>query len=151
VKGGPDAGDGHVPLARRGVDLSYRTLHRFAVASCGYGRRQATVRVADGEPGTEVQVAFAQDAWSSATGRRRVAPALIFTACYSRHNFVFLTHHQTTEAVIKGFEAAWAFFGGVFRVVIPDNMSPVVVTADATEPALHRRVLGVLPVPGLLH
>ncbi len=44
----------HVLLARRGVDVAYRTLHRLAVASCGYGRRQATVRVADGEPGTEV-------------------------------------------------------------------------------------------------
>jgi transposase len=63
-----------------------------------------------------------------------VVYALIFTACYSRHNFVFLTYHQTIEATIEGFEAAWAFFGGVFAVVIPDNMSAIVVDADATEP-----------------
>ncbi len=126
----------HILLARRGVDVPYRTLHRFAVAKAGYGRRQATVRVADGEPGMEVQVDFGKMGLIAdpATGRRRVVHALIFTACYSRHNFVFLTHHQTTEAVIEGFEAAWAFYGGVFRVVVPDNMSPIVVTADATEP-----------------
>jgi transposase len=63
-----------------------------------------------------------------------VTYALIFTAVYSRHNFVFLTHHQTIGATIAGFEAAWEFFGGVFKVVIPDNMSAIVVEADATEP-----------------
>jgi hypothetical protein len=45
-----------------------------------------------------------------------------------------LTHHQTIQATIAGFEAAWAFFNGVFKVVIPDNMSPIVVEADACEP-----------------
>jgi transposase len=56
------------------------------------------------------------------SGKRRVTHALIFTACYSRHCFVYLTQRQTMEQVIAGFEAAWAFFGGVFRVVIPDNL-----------------------------
>ncbi len=69
-----------------------------------------------------------------ANGRNRVAHALIFTACYSRHCFVWLTFRQTTEAVIDGFEAAWAFFAGVLRVVIPDNMSPIVIEAGAYEP-----------------
>ena len=41
--------------------------------------------------------------------------ALIFTAVYSRHMFVWPTFPQTTAAVIAGFEAAWTFFGGVFR------------------------------------
>lgn len=50
--------------------------------------------------------------FDSATGRNRIAQALIFTACYSRHCFVWLTFAQTTEAVIEGFEAAWRFFGG---------------------------------------
>jgi transposase len=34
------------------------------------------------------------------------------------------------EAVIAGSEAAWRAFGGVFRVVIPDNLKPVVTKAD---------------------
>ena len=53
------------------------------------------------------------------SGRNKVCWALIFTSCYSRHCFVWLSFRQSTEAVIAGFEAAWAFFGGVFKVVIP--------------------------------
>src|SRR6476469_6131715 len=38
----------HGKLERRGVAVPYRTLHRFAVQRCGFGRRRATLRVADG-------------------------------------------------------------------------------------------------------
>lgn len=123
-------------LARRGVVVPHRTLHRFAVARCGYKARVETVRVADGEPGVELQVDYGRMGLVAdpVAGRNRVTYALIFTACYSRHCFVWLTHRQTIEATIAGFEAAWAFFDGVFRVVIPDNMSPIVSAADACEP-----------------
>jgi hypothetical protein len=50
---------------------------------------------------------------------------------------VWLTVSQATGAVIEGFEMAWAFFGGVFAVVIPDNMGAIVVHADAVEPRLN--------------
>lgn len=45
-------------LSRRGVVVPYRTLHRFCVQCCGFGRGGTTVRVADGEPGHECQVDF---------------------------------------------------------------------------------------------
>ena len=32
--------------------------------------------------------------------------------------------------MIAGFEAAWEFFGGVFAVVIPDNMAAIVDKAN---------------------
>jgi hypothetical protein len=48
----------HGKLARLRVVVPYRTLHRFAVARCGFGRRRPTVRVADGEPGVECQLDF---------------------------------------------------------------------------------------------
>src|SRR5262249_12600680 len=70
-------------------------------------------------------------------GRNRICWALLFTACYSRHQFLWLTFRQTTEAVIDGFEAAWVFFGGVFRIVIPDNLAAIVEHADALEPRLN--------------
>lgn len=60
--------------------------------------------------------------------------ALIFTAVFSRHMFVWLSFAQTQQAVIDGCEAAWEFFGGIFRVLIPDNLSPVVANADAINP-----------------
>jgi transposase len=123
-------------LGRRGVVVPYRTLHRFCVQCCGFGRGRTTVRVADGEPGHECQIDFGKLGLvhDPATGRRRITHALIFTAVYSRHMFVWLTFAQTLDAVVAGCEAAWAFFGGVFRVLIPDNMSPVVADADAVNP-----------------
>ena len=147
VRAWVSGGDGQDPLsivkieqllARRGVRVPYRTLHRFAVERCGFRVKTTTVRVADGEPGVECQLDFAQLGllFDAETGRRRRVHALIFTAVVSRHMFVWLTYAQTLTAVIAGCEAAWAFFGGVFRVLIPDNLKPVVVGADAVNPRL---------------
>ena len=103
-----------------------RTLQRFAAECCGPRRgRRATVRVADGEPGGELQVDFGRMGlvFDPAAGRNRVCWALIFTACVSRHCYVQLSFTQTTAAVIEGFEAAWAFFGG-YAGVGPAEKSP---------------------------
>jgi transposase len=126
----------HGKLARRGVTVPYRTLHRFAVERCGFGHRRPTVRVADGAPGVECQLDFGRLGLipDAGAGRRRVAHALIFTAVYSRHMFVWLSFAQTLTAVIAGSEAAWAWFGGVFRVLVPDNLSPVIADADPVNP-----------------
>jgi len=125
-------------LARQGVKVPYRTLHRFAAERCGFGAKTTTVRVADGEPGVECQVDFGHLGYlvDPETGRRRKVHALIFTAVVSRHMFVWLTYSQTLAAVIAGCEAAWGFFGGCFKVLIPDNLKPVVTEADAVNPRL---------------
>jgi transposase len=146
VSGGECDGVKHVPLsivkieellARQGVRVPYRTLHRFAVERCGFSSgRGTTVRVADGEPGVECQLDFAGMGLllDPETGRRRKVHALIFTAVLSRHMFVWLTYRQTLDAVIAGCEAAWGFYGGAFKVLIPDNLTPVVPKADAVNP-----------------
>ena len=123
-------------LARKGVVVAYRTLNRFATERCGFGQRKTTVRVDDGEPGAELQVDFGRMGLvpDPVGGGRRMTEALIFTACYSRHCFVWLSHRQTTAAVVGGFEAAWVFFGGVFAVVIPDNLKAIVTEADDVDP-----------------
>jgi len=123
-------------LQRRGVVVPYRTLHRFCVRCCGFGRSGETVRVADGDPGVEVQVDFGQLGLlhDPVSGRRRLTHALIFTAVYSRHMFVWLSVSQTVEAVIVGCQRAWEFFGGCFPVLVPDNMAAVVADADAVNP-----------------
>jgi transposase len=125
-------------LARQGCVVPYRTLHRFAVERCGFRVKTLTVRVNDGEPGVECQVDFAQLGFivDVETGKKRRVHALIFTAVLSRHMFVWLTYSQTLAAMIAGCEAAWTFFGGVFRVLIPDNLKAVVTKADAVNPRL---------------
>jgi hypothetical protein len=124
-------------LERRGVMVPYRTLHRFCAERCGYGRTAATtVRVADGEPGGECQLDFGYLGllFDPVSGRQRKVHALIFTAVYSRHMFVWVSFTQTLAAFIAGCEAAWVFFGGVFKVLVPDNASAVVADADAVNP-----------------
>jgi len=118
--------------------VPYRTLHRFATERCGFRPRDTTVRVLDGEPGVECQIDFAQMGFitDKDSGRRRKVHALIFTAVLSRHMFVHLSYSQTLTEVIAGSEAAWVFFGGVFKVLIPDNLKPVVTDADAVNPRL---------------
>jgi transposase len=125
-----------VLLERRGVTVPYRTLHRFCVERCGFGRTASTVRVADGEPGAECQLDFGYLGMLAdpVTGRQRKVHALIFTAVYSRHMFVWLSFTQTLAAFIAGCEAAWVFFGGVFKVLVPDNASAIVAGADAVNP-----------------
>lgn len=125
-------------LARQGCRVPYRTLHRFATERCGYRVSKATVRVADGDPGVELQVDFGYMGYllDPGSGRRRKVHALILTAVYSRHMFVWLSFSQTLAAVIAGCEAAWGFFGGVFKVLIPDNLKPVVTDADPVNPRL---------------
>jgi len=132
----------HELLGRQGVVVPQRTLHRYALDELGVGRsaRSSTVRVNDGKPGDELQVDFGKLGRipDPETGRQRDLWALIFTPAVSRFSFVWLTHRQTTEDVVAGFEAAWVFFGGVFATVIPDNMKTIVVGADPLEPRLNQ-------------
>ena len=127
-------------LARQGVVVAERTLHRFAAERCG--GKKVTTPVDDGPPGGELQIDFGDLGLIPAgDGRRRKLRALVFTACFSRYMFVYLTFSMTLEEVIAGCEDAWEFFGGVFRVAVPDNMSPVVASADAVNPRLTREWL----------
>jgi transposase len=123
-------------LAREGVSVPERTLQRFCAQ---HGRRnhpRDTVRVADGEPGHELQTDFGRMGvlYDPVTERRRVVHALILVAVWSRFMFVWLSFGQRTTDVIEGLEHAWEFFGGVFPILIPDNLTPVVVEAEPTEP-----------------
>ena len=104
-------------LVRRGVKVPDRTLQRFCSEKFTKPRNN-TVRVADGEPGQELQTDFGRMGmlFDPYTNRRRVVHALIVVAVWSRHM------------------SAWTFFEGVFAILIPDNLSPVVTKADPTNP-----------------
>lgn len=125
-------------LRRRGVVVPYATLWRFASGELGFGQTRATIPVADCGPGEEVQL---DTGWMcllkpDLTGRRRRFRAWIFTAVRSRHRFVYPVFRETTQTAIEACEAAWAFFGGVFKVVIPDNTKTIVQTADPLSPKM---------------
>ena len=90
-----------VLLERRGITVPYRTLHRFCVERCGFGRTAATVRVADGEPGAECQIDFGYLGLLAdpVTGRQRKVHALIFTAVlFAAHVRVAVLHPDAGRA-----------------------------------------------------
>jgi transposase len=124
-------------LVRQGVHIPYPTLHRFAVLELQFGKTATTIPVVDGEPGHEVQLDTGWVGWLTLPhGTRRRFRAWIFTAVRSRHRFVYPTFEETTARAIEACEAAWEFFGGVFKVVIPDNTKAIVAHADPLAPRL---------------
>jgi transposase len=130
-------------MLRHGVDVPYSTLHRFAAVELGFGRPTVTMPVVDGEPGEELQV---DTGWMTLLepgedGKRRRIRAWIFTPSVSRHRFVWPCFRETTETAIEACERAWEFYGGVFRVLVPDNTKAIVTKADPLEPLLSQAFL----------
>ena len=124
-------------LVRQGVSIAYPTLHRFAVLELQFGKTATTIPVLDGEPGQELQLDTGWVGRLTLPERRwRRFRAWIFTAVRSRHRFVYPTFEETTTRAIEACEAAWAFFGGIFTVLIPDNTKAIVQRADPLLPRI---------------
>jgi len=124
-------------LVRQGVEITYPTLHRFAVLELQFGKTATTIPVLDGEPGQEVQIDTGWVGWLTLPERqRRRFRAWIFTAVRSRHRFVYPTFEETTARAIDACEAAWDFFGGIFNVIIPDNTKAIIIDADPLTPRI---------------
>jgi transposase len=123
-----------------GVVVPVRTLQRFIAEELGRDGRVSTVRVVDSPPGQILEVDFCElGVWlDRSTGERRKLHALVCVANFSRHQFVWPCPSQTRQDVIEGLEAAWAFFGGVFAVMVTDNMSVVVDVPDPVSPRLNQ-------------
>ena len=127
-------------LVRQGIEIAYPTLHRFAVLELQFGKTATTIPVLDGEPGQELQLDTGWVGWLTLTERkRRRFRAWIFTAVRSRHRFVYPTFEETTARAIEACDAAWDFFGGVFKVIIPDNTKAIIIDADRWRRASRRR------------
>ena len=129
-------------LAREGFVVAYTTLRRFAHDELGWRERPVTVRVDDPPAGDEAQVDFGEMGYvKDDEGRRRKLWVLLVTLSLSRYTFVWPTFTQTCAALIEGLEAAWRFFGGVSRRIVPDNMTAAVVRAHPTDPSFNRAFL----------
>ena len=121
-----------------------RTLQRFIAEELGRGAKgRSTVRVVDPPPGQVLEVDFGLLGYfvEMGTGRRRKMHALFCTASRSRHMFVWPCLSETQEDVIEGLEAAWQFFGGVFRVLLPDNLRAVVAKSNILAPRISESFL----------
>jgi len=142
---------GSVPLSvlhqrlrdEQGLRASWRTFHRYATGQwpdrlCR--RPQATIRRDDPPPGEEAQVDFFYvGLWDDPqSGRRRKLYAFLMTLSHSRHQFLYPVPAEDMTAWLEGHVAAFTFFGGVPRRVIPDNLTAGILTADRYDPRVNR-------------
>jgi len=142
----------HTLLARdHGVEVSYDTLRRYAMAELGWHKRASTVRVDDPPAGQEAQVDFGKMGLllDPTCGRQRVLWALIVTLSFSRYQFVWPSFAQTTEAVCEGLDHAWAFFAAMIRTIVPDNMSAIIKKSDPLTPTVVAAFLDYAQARGL--
>src|ERR1019366_4949246 len=79
------------------------------------------------------------------------------TLSHSRHQFLYPVLAEDSTAWLDGHVAAFSFFGGVPRRVVPDNLTAGITTPDRYDPRLNRaygeltRYYGVLVDPAGFH
>lgn len=124
-------------LAREGINVGESSFYRFVNTCCAnYMKKNITVRLPETEPGKYVQADFGYMGriWDPCLNKLRKTYALILTLIYSRHMYVYMSFRQDIHAVIEGFEEAWAYFGGIAKLVIVDNLKPAVKKPDKYNP-----------------
>jgi transposase len=141
----------HKLLTREGVEVTYATLRRYAMTELGWRKARATVRLDDPPPATEAQVDFGKMGMlrDAQTGKKRALWALVVTLSFSRYMFVWPLFRQTTEALVEGLDAAWEFFRGMPRYIIPDNMKAAVDRSDPLAPTIVAAFAEYLQARGL--
>jgi transposase len=119
-----------------GYTGSYSSVRRF-VQRLEPGRPEAVCRI-ETAAGEEAQVDFGSAGlqWDSRTGRRRKAWAFVMTLSNSRHQYVEFVFDQKIERWLQCHEHAFAWFGGVPRRVVVDNLKAGVIQPDLHDPVL---------------
>jgi transposase len=127
----------------QGLGASWGSFYRYVAAQWPgrlARRPRATVRLVDPAPGLEAQVDFFYAGlWQDPqAGRRRRLYAFLMTLSHSRHQFLYPVLAEDGEAWLAGHVAAFAFFGGVPKRVVLDNLSAGISHADRYDPRSNR-------------
>src|SRR5258707_7347720 len=101
---------------------------------------QPTVRLPDPPPGDEAQVDFfSVGRWTDpATGQGHRLSACLMTLAHSRHQFLYPVLSEDERGWLEAHGAAFTFFGGVPRRLVPDNLTAGILKADRYDPRVNR-------------
>jgi transposase len=92
-------------------------------------------------PGEEAQVDFGTGARiQQANGKQRRTHVFRIVLSHSRKGYSEAVYRQTAEEFIRCLENAFAHFGGVPCVLVPDNLKAGVITPDWFDPELHPKL-----------
>lgn len=119
-------------LQRQAVEVKLRTLQRFIREELGPQRD--TIRLPDPDPGVLEFDFLELGTFEDENGHVIKVHGALLTAAVSRHQFLWPCLSQKRDDVIAALEAAWEFFGGVFPVLLPDNLKAIVDKSDAIQP-----------------
>lgn len=125
------------------LSASWGTFYRYARAHFAdrlRPRPRVTIRLDDPPPGDEAQIDFFYvGPWDDPeTGRRRRLSAFLMTLSHSRHQFLYPVVSEGQDVWLEAHVAAFAFFGGAPRRLVPDNLTAAIVSADRYDPRLNR-------------
>jgi transposase len=125
-------------LKERGYGGSYSAVHRF-VSTLKAHLPQATVRV-ERKPGEEAQVDFGYAGYmiDSVSGELRRAWAFVMTLSWSRHQYVEFVFDQKIGTWLLLHRNAFAFFGGVPKRVVVDNLKAAIIKAIWDDPQVQQ-------------
>ena len=121
-------------LKERGYQGSYSSVYRF-VRNLEPRTPDVTVRVETG-PGEEAQVDFgyAGRMIDPETGELRKTWVFVFTLSWSRHQYVEFVFDQKVGTWLRLHRNAFAFFGGVTKRIVIDNLKAGIARVCWNEP-----------------
>ena len=118
----------HRLLERQGLTVSSVTVRRL-VAEIKLSLRDALAHAylpLRYDPGADGQVDFFEGVVQDKIGAQTKVFILLVRACFSGRTFVYAAPNQTREALLEGLTQAFEHFGGVFRRLWFDNLTPAV-------------------------
>ncbi len=121
-------------LTEQGFSGSYWSVYRF-VRRERPKRPEVTVRV-ECRPGEEAQVDFGYAGYmlDLEKGKRRKSWAFVMTLSFSRHQYVEFVFDQKLATWLRLHRHALAFFGGVPRRIVIDNLKAGIAKACWEDP-----------------
>ncbi|QBS36666.1 IS21 family transposase [Thermaerobacter sp. FW80] len=130
-------------VAQTGLPVSIATFRRYVHATFPellLPAASVPVWRPEVEPGEEAQVDFGYLGLWLDPVRQRTMRVYAFTMVlsYSRHLFARLVTRLDQETWQDGHVRAFAFFGGIPRRIVPDNLKPGVLKPDLYDPVLNR-------------
>jgi transposase len=126
-------------VREHGFAGKYHSVRRF-VRRLGQGRPLPFRRM-ECAPGEEAQVDFGTGApIRTADGKRRRTHVFRIVLSHSRRGYSEVVSRQTTDEFLRCLENAFAHFGGVPKVLVPDNLKAAVEQADWFDPDLNPKL-----------
>jgi transposase len=129
-------------VSEHGLDASVASLRRYVRANLPEENRRAQVTVLREDPpaGEEAQIDYGLlGQWvDPSSGRRRRMWAFVMVLAMSRHMFVRPVLTMDQRSWTASHVAAFDFFGGVPRRLVPDNLKTGVDKPDLYDPKINR-------------